>query len=149
MEHRWANINQFRFTTQSFKLFRMNFHPIMKCYPTLVEGWRNSRKRMRKKELCSFSWDWMIVMLPFMDKSYWCNLYLIHVEFTHLSFNKKSKLKFISNMGTWTVMPCLQIGTTRWLQHTRFKGKKLCYIALIVTVIIITLRSVTTYIAFQ
>ena len=70
MEHRWAN-NQFRFTTQSFKLFRMNFHPIMKCYPTLVEGWRNSRKRMRKKELCSFSWDWMIVMLPFMDKSYW------------------------------------------------------------------------------
>ena len=49
--------NQFRFTTQSLKLFEMNFHPIMKCYPVLVGDWRNFRKRMRKRELCSFSWD--------------------------------------------------------------------------------------------
>ena len=80
--------NQFRFTTQSLKLFGMNFHSIMKCYPALVEGWRNLRKGMRKRESCGFSWDWMIVMLPFMEKSYWCNLHPIHIEFTHLSFNK-------------------------------------------------------------
>ena len=53
VEHRWAN-NQFKFTTQSFKLFGMNFHPIIKCYPTLVEGWRNSRKWMKKKRVMQF-----------------------------------------------------------------------------------------------
>ncbi|RVW41871.1 hypothetical protein CK203_081580 [Vitis vinifera] len=73
----------------------------------------------------------------------------IHAEFTHLSFNKKNRLKFLSIMGTRTIMPCLQIGTIRRLQHTRFKSKRLHCTALIVTVIIIALRSVTTYMAFR
>ncbi|KAL6334337.1 hypothetical protein AAG906_014738 [Vitis piasezkii] len=41
------------------------------------------------------------------------------------------------------------IGTIRRLQHTRFKSKRLHCTALIVTVIITALRSVTTYMAFQ